>query len=93
MPHVLALRTNGASHPRSATTELGGYLATRHLLDLGHRRIGVIAGPTYASSARTRARATARRSRRRAWRSTTGWIRPSTFGMESGEDAARALLG
>jgi LacI family transcriptional regulator len=30
--------------------QLGGYLATRHLLDLGHRRIGLIAGPAYASS-------------------------------------------
>ena len=25
--------------------ELGGYLATRHLLDLGHRRIAIISGP------------------------------------------------
>lgn len=25
--------------------EMGGYLATRHLLDLGHRRIGCITGP------------------------------------------------
>jgi LacI family transcriptional regulator len=25
----------------------GGYIATRHLIDLGHRRIGVVAGPYY----------------------------------------------
>ncbi len=33
---------------RLATT-VGG-IATAHLLDLGHRRLGVIAGPSYASS-------------------------------------------
>ncbi len=30
--------------------QLGGYLATRHLLDLGHRRIGCITGPIQFSS-------------------------------------------
>lgn len=34
--------------------EAGGYLATRHLLDLGHRRIACIAGPQTLSSARQR---------------------------------------
>lgn len=54
VPFVLALRTDGKSHSSVGDDELGGYLATRHLLDLGHRRIGLIAGPTYASSARGR---------------------------------------
>ena len=31
--------------------ESGGYLATRHLLELGHRRIGCITGPLQLSSA------------------------------------------
>ena len=55
VPYVLALRTNGSSLASVGDDRLGGYLATRHLLDLGHRRIGLIAGPAYASTARGRA--------------------------------------
>ena len=54
VPYVLALRTNGQSLASVGDDRLGGYLATRHLLDLGHRRIGLIAGPAYASTARGR---------------------------------------
>ncbi|MGN9845793.1 LacI family DNA-binding transcriptional regulator [Nonomuraea sp. H19] len=32
----------------------GGLVATRHLLELGHRRIGIITGPDYALSGRAR---------------------------------------
>jgi LacI family transcriptional regulator len=34
--------------------EAGGYVATRHLLELGHRRIGHVAGPAHVSSAQGR---------------------------------------
>lgn len=34
--------------------ELGGYLATKHLLSLGHRKIGCITGPMGAVSSRNR---------------------------------------
>jgi DNA-binding LacI/PurR family transcriptional regulator len=51
---VLALRTDGV-HPSSVGDDaLGGYLAARHLIDLGHQRIGVIAGPADTSSAVSR---------------------------------------
>ena len=33
---------------------MAGYIATRHLLELGHRRIGYIAGPTPTASRRDR---------------------------------------
>ena len=54
MPHVLALRTNGTSPASIGDDQLGAHLATRHLLDLGHRRIGLVGGPAYASSAADR---------------------------------------
>jgi LacI family transcriptional regulator len=42
---VLVLRTDGI-HPASIGDDhLGGYLATRKLIDHGHRRIGLIMGP------------------------------------------------
>ena len=67
MPHVLVLRTDGI-HPASIGDDhLGGYLATRHLLDHGHRRIGLIMGPEYATTAvqrRAGYRARPHRSRR-----------------------------
>ncbi|MDD4807263.1 MULTISPECIES: LacI family DNA-binding transcriptional regulator [Caproicibacterium] len=50
-PFVLVDRTVEAPEGGSAApsvlvdNELGGYLATRHLLELGHRRIGFISGP------------------------------------------------
>lgn len=37
-----------------ATNWLGGYAATRHLVDLGHRRIGVITGPADLLCSRAR---------------------------------------
>ena len=48
---VLVLRTDGV-HPASIGDDhLGGYLATRKLIDHGHRRIGLIMGPEYATTA------------------------------------------
>ena len=37
-----------------STNWIGGLSATRHLLELGHRRIGVITGPKWALSSRAR---------------------------------------
>lgn len=50
VPHVLALRSSGTSLASLGDDVLGGYLAARHLIDLGHRDIGLIAGPEYAST-------------------------------------------
>lgn len=38
----------------SVDNELGGYLATRHLLQLGHQKIGFISGPMGAQSSQKR---------------------------------------
>ncbi len=37
-----------------ADNELGGYLATQHLISLGHRKIGCITGPMGAASSKNR---------------------------------------
>lgn len=92
VPRVLALRTDGF-HPASVGDDLlGARLATRHLLDLGHRRIGLVGGPEHASSALLR-----HQGHREALREmgvepdprlTTG----DSFSMEAGEAAGRRLL-
>ncbi|GIH15455.1 LacI family DNA-binding transcriptional regulator [Rugosimonospora africana] len=70
----------------------GGYLATRHLLDLGHRRIGIITGPDDMLAS------TARLSGYRAALDSAGLpvdgelIRPGEFHHRDGLAEGRALL-
>lgn len=92
VPYVLALRTDGFSRSSVGDDRLGGYLATRHLLDLGHRRIGLIAGPSYASSARGRGAGYRQAMTEAGAEIDPAWIVESTFGMESGAEAADLLL-
>lgn len=93
MPHVLALRTNGSSLSAVGDDRLGGYLATRHLLDLGHRHIGLIAGPGYASTARGRVEGYRQAMAEAEAAVDPAWVVESTFGIDSGADAAQALMG
>lgn len=92
VPYVLALRTDGHSLASVGDDELGGYLATRHLLDLGHRRIGLIAGPGYASSARGRGEGYRRAMAEAGVDVHPAWVAASTFGIDAGVQAARALM-
>lgn len=55
IPHVCALRSEGQSPAAVGDDELGGFLATSHLISQGHQRIALINGATIASSARGRA--------------------------------------
>jgi len=92
VPCVLALRTNG-KHPSSVGDDvLGGYLATRHLIDLGHRQIGLIAGPSYASNARGRVAGYRKAMAEAELPVHADWIQPSTFGIETGGVAAQRLM-
>lgn len=92
VPTVLALRTDGHSLSSIGDDRLGGYLATRHLLDLGHRRIGVIAGPSYASSARTRVEGYRQAMTEMGLTIDPSLIVSSTFGIESGAEAAEKIM-
>jgi LacI family transcriptional regulator, xylobiose transport system transcriptional regulator len=75
-----------------ATNWQGGVAATRHLLELGHRRIGVIGGPTGMMCSR------ARIDGYRAALETAGvgydpsLVRPGTFHHEAGYAAGLELL-
>ncbi|NTJ41304.1 substrate-binding domain-containing protein [Agrobacterium larrymoorei] len=92
VPYVLALRTDGRSLSSVGDDRLGGYLATRHLLDLGHKKIGVIAGPTYASSARGRVDGYRQALTEAGIDIDESRIIPSTFGIEAGGEAVKELV-
>ncbi|MFI7481165.1 LacI family DNA-binding transcriptional regulator [Kocuria sp. M1R5S2] len=93
VPHVLALRTDHVSPSATGDDELGGYLATRHLLDLGHRDIALVAGPSYASTAVARQAGYRRAMAEAGIADVEHLVHESTFGMDSGEIVARPLLG
>ena len=92
VPHVLALRTDGASASSVGDDQLGAHLATRHLLDLGHRRIGLVGGPEYASSARGRRAGYLQALTDAGIDVDASLLVGESFSMEAGEDAGRALL-
>jgi LacI family transcriptional regulator len=92
VPHVLALRTDGVSPSVTTDDELGGYLAIRHLADLGHRRVGIIAGPEYASSAVARLAGARRAIVECGLDIEPDLITGQGFSVEVGEAAAGTLL-
>lgn len=92
VPYVLALRSDGRSLASVGDDRLGGYLATRHLIDLGHRRIGIIAGPTYASSSRGRLEGYRQALAEARISDDPALVVESTFGIDSGADAAEQLV-
>jgi LacI family transcriptional regulator len=92
VPFVLALRTDGKSLSSVSDDRLGGYLATRHLLDLGHRRIGLIAGPAYASNSRGRVEGFRKALAEARIELDPSLIVESTFGIDSGAEAAEKLM-
>lgn len=89
---VLALRTDGQSPASVGDDQLGGYLAARHLLDLGHQRIGLIAGPNYASSALRRLEGYKQALNEAGIEASSDIIIESTFGIDSGARSAEMLM-
>lgn len=90
--HALVLRTDGESPSAVGDDEVGGYLAVRHLIDLGHRDIAVVTGPSFTSTAvarligARRALAEARITPREEWLIAAG------YGIENGYSAGESLL-
>ncbi len=92
VPYVLTLRKDGHSLASVGDDKLGGYLATRHLIDLGHRRIGLIAGPDHASSATGRRDGYLQAMQEAGIDVDDQWIVGSNFSMEAGVDATDKLM-
>jgi LacI family transcriptional regulator len=70
----------------------GGYLATRHLIELGHRRIGCIAGPSHLTPSADRVTGYRTAMTEAGLPTEDGLIVRGDFHPESGRTAALALL-
>ncbi|NJC73075.1 LacI family transcriptional regulator [Planosporangium thailandense] len=71
----------------------GGRLAARHLVELGHQRCGIIAGPKDASTASERVAGFLDGLKEAGLRQDRRLIVPSGFGVNGGVEAARVILG
>lgn len=75
-----------------ATNWAGGLSATQHLLDLGHRRIGVIAGPPHLMCSRARLDGHRAAMESRGFSVDPGLAFVGDFYHESGFEGGRTLL-
>jgi len=92
VPYVLTLRTDEHSLASVGDDKLGGYLATRYLIDLGHRRIGLISGPDYASSAIGRRQGYLQAMQEAGLEINDKWIVGSSFSIDAGVQATDTLM-
>lgn len=94
MPQVVVDREIGdlAADLVEVHHELGGYLATRHLLELGHRRIACIAGPQALSPARQRVQGYQRALHEAGVKMNDRLLRSADFTSAGGHAAMASLL-
>jgi LacI family transcriptional regulator len=92
IPYVLALRRAG-DHPAMVGDDMrGGELAAAHLADLGHRRIGLLQGPAYASTSAGRAAGFRAELARRGLALPGGLCESCELFARGGHDAMARLL-
>lgn len=88
----LALRTDGTTPSALLEDETGGYLATRHLIEHGHRRIAYVGGPAYASTTQQREAGYRRAMAEARIPVAPELVHHADFSMEAGADVGRRLL-
>ncbi len=92
VPFVLALRRDG-NHPFAINDDVeGGRLAALHLIELGHRRIGMVAGPEYATNALGRRQGFEQAHHEAGVPLYSGLIHPSRFRWDDGFLFAKEML-
>lgn len=90
--HALVLRTDGVSPSALGDDEVGGYLAVRHLIDLGHRDIAVVTGPSFTSTGVARLAGARRALDEAGIVPPEEWLMAAGYGIENGFSAGEALL-
>jgi LacI family transcriptional regulator len=91
--HALVLRTDGVSPSALGDDEVGGYLAVRHLIDLGHRHIAVVTGPSFTSTGIARLAGARRALEEARITPQENWLLAAGYGIENGYSAGESLLG
>jgi DNA-binding LacI/PurR family transcriptional regulator len=76
----------------SVDEEAAGYLATQHLLELGHRRIGFVAGPARSTPTKDKTSGYTAALEAAGLRPDAGLIAHSAYGTAGGQQAMRRLL-
>ena len=76
-----------------ATNWSGGLAATKHLVDLGHRRIGIITGPPDLLSSRARLDGYRGALQRAGLSVDAELVRPGDFRVRAGYEQAKVLFG
>ena len=92
VPHALVLRTDGVSPSALGDDEVGGYLAVRHRLDLGHRDIAVVTGPAFTSTGIARLAGARKALEEAGITPREQWLVAAGYGIENGFAAGEALL-
>jgi LacI family transcriptional regulator len=92
IPFVLLNRRSADYPVVRGDDELGGYLATRHLISNGHTRIGFISGPPGISTSEDRRAGYRRALDEASIEQDDSLIAGSSFSPEGGVRAATALL-
>jgi LacI family transcriptional regulator len=92
IPFVLALRSDGTSPSAVGDDARGGYLATQHLLELGHRRIALISGPAGTSTVQGRITGYRKAMTEAGLAVPCDYVVAATFGAAAGREAAAQLL-
>ena len=90
--HALVLRTDGVSPSALGDDEVGGYLAVRHLIDLGHRDIAVVTGPSFTSTGIARLAGARRALEEARITPQENWLMAAGYGIENGYSAGESLL-
>lgn len=90
--HALVLRTDGLSPSALGDDEVGGYLAIRHLQDLGHEKIAVLTGPEFTSTGKARLVGARRAFQEAGVACPENWMVFAGYGIQSGYAAGTKLL-
>lgn len=92
VPFVLVSRSQGGFDSVTCDDYTGGRLAGTHLADLGHRRIGIIAGQPYASTGQERSRGCIEALAERGIPTPPDFLVHSGFDAEGGREATLRLM-